>query len=548
MKRQWFCNRAPTPTNTVVNAGHTDSTVQDNSVTSSDDSTIAVKEVGQKDMSSDTESVDDSVKDPEYEATSSSSDDEFEDDYSRNRQVVDDDYSSNRQVVDDDYSNNRQVVDNTFQEDISSLSVKPTKSAGDLQDSIFRKRKQASCYICESSVTNFARHIYRNHKKPYVNIASKKGNYLTDPEEGKPVRTGTESTSYLPCIHCLGFYSSRNLWRHRKQCSENPNTAKSMADTKASAQNFQLNYLKVDPDLRERVFPRMRADKISLVAKKDPLIFLLNRKRPGELQRFLLHTYENSLKTENPNTYEEFSEVVTEAEKALMKNFKRIVIRGKRNRGVPVLFSQDIQEHLNILLQHRLQIMTQPNIYLFGNPRTNEPIVDYKVIKKHLATLTQLINLSESDMEQLASFMGHTLGIHRSSYRLPDDVYQTAKISKLLLLMEKCGAGKFKGKTLDEIDLNMDEDLMETLEEDNVENMMKEIHDTEGDEIRNITEQNTLSSETPHTSSEHVPVNFKKGKKRILIRWTEEQKKIATTFFKKQIEQNRPRKRESVRV
>ncbi|KAJ8942578.1 hypothetical protein NQ314_010034 [Rhamnusium bicolor] len=498
-----------------------------------------------------------------------------------------------------------------------------------------------------------------------------------------------------------------------------------MAGTKASAQNFQLNYLKVDPDLRERVFPRMRADKISLVAKKDPLIcafgagylkthrekhflsvtsrkmrevsrllleirklaptvknlfdvlkpqnydllvtatknvakydndmeffqsptyamnistslkrccdiailhalkktgvyasvstaeveaelktlshlisnnwkfdvssqastdlqtnkwnkitmvplasdlklmkdylikkateaieilkkestnqnayvmlletifcrlVLLNRKRPGELQRFLLHTYENSLKTENPNTYEEFSEVVTEAEKALMKNFKRIVIRGKRNRGVPVLFSRDIQEHLNILLQHRLQIMTQSNIYLFGNPRTNEPIVGYKVIKKyalncgatspnaitctrlrkHLATLTQLINLSESDMEQLASFMGHTLGIHRSSYRLPDDVFQTAKISKLLLLMEKGGAGKFKGKTLDEIDLNMDEDLMETSEEDNVENMMKEIDGTEGDEIRNVTEQDTLSSETPHTSSENVPVNFKK--------------------------------------
>ncbi|KAJ8950046.1 hypothetical protein NQ314_008052 [Rhamnusium bicolor] len=109
----------------------------------------------------------------------------------------------------------------------------------------------------------------RNHM---LTLLRKKGNYLNDPEEGKPVRNGTESTSYLPCIHCLGFYSSRNLWRHRKQCLENPNTAKPMAGTKASAQNFQLNYLKVDPDLRERVFPRMRADKISLVAKKDPLI------------------------------------------------------------------------------------------------------------------------------------------------------------------------------------------------------------------------------------------------------------------------------------
>ncbi|KAL3269119.1 hypothetical protein HHI36_008200 [Cryptolaemus montrouzieri] len=54
--------------------------------------------------------------------------------------------------------------------------------------------------------------------------------------------------------------------------------------------------------------------------------------------------------------------------------------------------------------------------------------------------------------------MGHTLGIHRSSYRLPDDIYQTTKISKLMILMERGKAGEFRGKTLDEIDVQLDED------------------------------------------------------------------------------------------
>lgn len=67
-------------------------------------------------------------------------------------------------------------------------------------------------------------------------------------------------------------------------------------------------------------------------------------------------------------------------------------------------------------------------------------------LRKRSATLTQILNMSESDIEQLATFMGHTVGVYRGSYRIPDDVYQTAKISKLLILMEKEEASQFKDK------------------------------------------------------------------------------------------------------
>lgn len=77
-------------------------------------------------------------------------------------------------------------------------------------------------------------------------------------------------------------------------------------------------------------------------------------------------------------------------------------------------------------------------------------------LRKHLATMSQVINLSEQDLDQLAEFMGRTSSIHKKCYRLPNDVYQTAKISKLLLLNETGQAPLFKGKTLDEIDVNLD--------------------------------------------------------------------------------------------
>lgn len=140
-----------------------------------------------------------------------------------------------------------------------------------------------------------------------------------------------------------------------------------------------------------------------------------------------------------------------------MKTFKRVVIRGKQGRGIPVLFSLDVQNHLQILLSHWPNFVDKKNPYLFANPNTLSPICGYKVLHKyanscgaknpsaitstrlrnHLATLTQLFNMSENDIEQLSSFMGHTVGVHKGSYRLPDDVYQVAKISKLLVLMEE---------------------------------------------------------------------------------------------------------------
>ena len=160
-------------------------------------------------------------------------------------------------------------------------------------------------------------------------------------------------------------------------------------------------------------------------------VILLNRRRPGELQRLLKRTYLSSPKEKN---YEEFRDSITATERVLIKKFKRIVIRGKRGRGVPVLFSQDVQEHIEILLSAGEQIFKNvSNPYLFGWPRSSSPLVGYKILekhaiasgtknlkaitatrlRKHLATITQIFNMTDNDVEQLANFMGHTDKVHR---------------------------------------------------------------------------------------------------------------------------------------
>lgn len=73
---------------------------------------------------------------------------------------------------------------------------------------------------------------------------------------------------YLPCLHCLGFYFDKNFCRHRKNCISDSNRTHAQTE----AHNLLVRELNIDQNLYPKVFPRMRADSIYLVAKKNTLI------------------------------------------------------------------------------------------------------------------------------------------------------------------------------------------------------------------------------------------------------------------------------------
>nr|CAI5851676.1 unnamed protein product [Callosobruchus analis] len=237
-------------------------------------------------------------------------------------------------------------------------------------------------------------------------------------------------------------------------------------------------------------------------------VLLLNRKRPGELQRMLLQTYLNS--SSNKGQYEEFESIVTPSERILLNKFKRVVTRGKRNQ-------------------------------------TGE-FLCFSVMTKHLAIVTQLFNMTDVDIEQLATFMGHTSGVHRGSYRLPNDVFQTAKLSKLLLLMEKGQASQYKGKNLEEIEIDLEENLLNEREEN--ESIEKPDEADAYDEEHSLDNTVTETQAVPDQLNVNMPEHKKdkesdnqqqRGrKKRLLIPWTEKQKRLATTHFAKHIKNSKP--------
>ena len=70
--------------------------------------------------------------------------------------------------------------------------------------------------------------------------------------------------------------------------------------------------------------------------------------------------------------------------------------------------------------------------------------------------MSQLYNLKENEMDILAQFMGHDIRIHRNFYRLPEDTLQMATVSKILLAQENGKVFDFKGKSLEDIEVNME--------------------------------------------------------------------------------------------
>lgn len=196
------------------------------------------------------------------------------------------------------------------------------------------------------------------------------------------------------------------------------------------------------------------------------LIILFNRKRSGEVSRMKLSELESASK----HDHEDLG--LSDFEKALAQSLKRLEIRGKRGRNVAVLLTELMNDALGALTRSRQKVgIPSTNRHVFatlsddGYVRGSEVIKSFSEscgasnpsairatnLRKHIATMTQLLNLRKNELDVVANFMGHDIAVHRQFYRLPEETTQLAKVSKLLMAMEKGAIGSLRGKNLDDI-------------------------------------------------------------------------------------------------
>lgn len=188
-------------------------------------------------------------------------------------------------------------------------------------------------------------------------------------------------------------------------------------------------------------------------------ITMFNRKRSGEVAEMTTNDYQHPANTQ--------SESLTTTQQQLAKSFHRFVIKGK-TIPVPILLSDEMKRALDLLIKLRGQFNIYHN-YIFGAMKGSGPLRGCEVIKsiteeaglahperirttklrKHIATMSQVVNLKDHELDGLAKFLGHDVRTHRKIYRLDDAAFQTALLSKLLLAVES--GNMHHGKTLEEI-------------------------------------------------------------------------------------------------
>ncbi|XP_067310638.1 uncharacterized protein [Pseudorasbora parva] len=232
--------------------------------------------------------------------------------------------------------------------------------------------------------------------------------------------------------------------------------------------------------LKKEASPQSYAD-LAKATLAQAIVF--NRRRAGEVSKMRL---KNFIERDKSPLHVDVSLGLTQFEKKLCKHFTRVEIRGKRGRKVAVLLTPQMVESLNLLVSRRIECGVQDvNIFLFARPKCSSyyrgqdslrlhaekcgakkpEYLRSTQLRKHVATLSQILNLKDNELDQVADFLGHDIRVHRDHYRLPEATIQLAKISKLLLAMDKGCLGNIQGKSLDEIQIEDQIQLTDTEDE-----------------------------------------------------------------------------------
>ncbi|XP_070538112.1 uncharacterized protein [Ptychodera flava] len=217
-------------------------------------------------------------------------------------------------------------------------------------------------------------------------------------------------------------------------------------------------------------------------------LILFNRRRSGEMSRMSVEDYGNIHGGNDDQRVQDINSCLSAFEESLCKKMKIVHIRGKRGRDVPVILSSDLKAQIDLLMETREKVGINPrNQYVFACLKDSEmpvrgstalhkyalsaelkapDIITSTRLRKQMATLSQVLNLKENEQDIIAGFMGHNLQIHREYYRLPEQTLQVAKVGRLLIALEKGNIAEFRGKPLEDIEVDSYEVTEDEEEED----------------------------------------------------------------------------------
>ena len=203
-------------------------------------------------------------------------------------------------------------------------------------------------------------------------------------------------------------------------------------------------------------------------------VMVFNKKRQGEMSKMTVDDFSKCTQ----GRQDMITQGLSKWEQELASIMWRVEVVGKRGNTVPVLLTSVMKGNMDLLQDSRKTAeIWDDNHCMFplhsstGHIRGADVLRKFTKacgakhphnitgtsLRKHVAVVSQIMNLKNNDLDVLARFMGHDIRTHREYYRLPDELIQLAKVSKVLLKFGNGDLQSLAGKTLDEIELHDDE-------------------------------------------------------------------------------------------
>lgn len=183
-------------------------------------------------------------------------------------------------------------------------------------------------------------------------------------------------------------------------------------------------------------------------------ITLFNSRRPGEVAALPLETYTNGT-DEVPD--EDCMQYLSPIEKKFIQDFSKFIIRGEEGETVLVL-TKEMKESLDLLVDNRTaeNRILDSNQFVFARQNYETHLQSASCLRKHavackakspetltstqmrdhVATLSQIINLDDDQVDQLADLIGHNATEYRETSCLTESTLLLAAMSKKLMAME----------------------------------------------------------------------------------------------------------------
>ncbi|XP_052214427.1 uncharacterized protein LOC127833293 isoform X2 [Dreissena polymorpha] len=357
-----------------------------------------------------------------------------------------------------------------------------------------------------------------------------------------------------------------------KHITDNKRNKQKMLPLSEDISKLQTHLQRTSESLTEALEERFFKHNWELLSKVTlAKLVLFNRRRGGETERIEVVHYENR-RNKSEQAPKEVEDSLSETEKVPLRTLSRVEIRGKRDRTVAVLLTPDIQKNIDLLLRYRADAgVDKENAYVFArsNSGSQFPLRSADVLRKfakeaslecpesvtstklrkHVATVVQILNLSKNDLEVLARFMGHDINIHRSFYRLPQEIIEVARMGCLLTAFNKGTIGQFSGKSIDDIDLELDNGVNSESEDSNDEEEIHEADDLTENAIEEDMETVPVSTLgavqgcSVRSNRDKVTEPKKSGNNRPktgeVVKLTEHQHRLLKTLFKTNIAMRR---------